>query len=107
MERLYMMKVTIDELINDFYKLAEEEGYLSCLCEYDVITEDDEKDYYYSILNITEKYIPEYETFMGSQYFKKETTFEEKGQMLSDLALQNFKEIFTGLVIKNGEPKCY
>lgn len=100
-----MMKITINELVNDLYALAEEEGYFSCLCEHSEVTLGDQKDYYYNILDITEKYIPEYEKFMGSQYFKKETTFEEKGQMLSGLAMENFREIFAGLVIKNGTKK--
>lgn len=97
------MKITIDELVKDFYKLGDEEGYFSCLCEHCEITEKDEKEYYENILEITEKYIPNYEKFMGSQFFEEDTTFEEKGQMLSGLCLENFKEIFTELVIKNGE----
>lgn len=100
------MKITIDELIKDFYRLADEEGYFSCLCEHEIINEEDERNYYENILEITEKYIPNYKNFMGSQFFCEETTYEEKGQMLSSLCMENFREIFNGLVIKNGEKVC-
>lgn len=98
-----MIKITLDELITDFYKLADEEGYFSCLCEHCEITKNDEIEYYNNILMIVEKYIPKYEKFLGSQYFKEETTYEQKGQMLSQLAMNNFKELFYGLATKNGE----
>lgn len=92
------MKITINEIIKDLYTLADEEGYFSCLCEHYNVTEEDEKDYYTVMLEITEKYIPNYKKFMGSQYFKKETSYEQKGQMLSSLAMENFREIFNGLI---------
>lgn len=97
------MKITIDELIKDFYRLADEEGYFSCLCEHMNIIEEDEREYYENILEITEKYIPNYKDFMGSQFFEEDTSYEQKGQMLSSLCMENFREIFHGLIIKNGE----
>ena len=98
-----IMKITANELLEDIYRLGSEEGYFSCLCEYNEIINDDEEEYYLNILDIVEKYIPNYEKYMPPNFFNKETSFEEKGQMLSDLGIENFKQIINGIIIKNGE----
>ena len=92
------MNISIKELFNDIYFLAQEEGYFSGICESSSITKADEINYFENMLEICSKYIPEYEKYIGNNFFNEKTSLEEKGKMLSELAEENFRQIIYGLV---------
>lgn len=92
------MRVTIEEIYQDLYNLALEEGYITGICSLNEPTDKEIKEYYENVLAICSKYIPKYKKFMPKKYFKNETTLEEKGKMISELAEENFKQIIYGLV---------
>lgn len=95
------MKITIKEVFDDLYELAYQEGYLSGICDSMDDTEDYEEEYHENVLNICQKYIPNYKNFVPEKYFK-ETNWNDKGVILSHLTEENFREIIYGLMYQGG-----
>ena len=88
-----MMKFNIKEIFDDIYRLAEEEGYLTGVCECFNDTYELEYNYHENILEICSKYIPDYEKYLPEQYYDEDTNWEQKGKILSDLTEEVFREI--------------
>ena len=81
----------------DFYNLAEEEGYLTGLAEGIAITDNETKSYHNFMINMIDKYIPNWRDKIDDEYWS-ETEEDGKGVILSTLLCKNFKEIFYKLV---------
>lgn len=88
------IKLSIQEIVQDFYSLGENEGYLSGLAEGFVLSDKDINLYFDFIEDMGKKYLPK--TF--NNYFKKENNKLENGMELSKILYENFKEIFCQLV---------
>ena len=93
-----IITLSIQEIVSDFYKLAEEEGFLSGLAEVGACEESDKKAYLYEMELLANKYIPRYEEIVDKEFFAKDTTDDEKGILLSKILCEKFKEIFYKLV---------
>ena len=88
------IKLSIQEIIYDFYSLGETEGYLTGLAEGFELSEKDIKTYFDFMKDMGKKYLPK--TF--DDYIKKENNDLENGMNLSNILYENFKEIFCQLV---------
>lgn len=93
-----IITLSIQEIVSDFYKLAEEEGFLSGLAEVGACEESDKEAYLYEMELLANKYIPNYEKFVNQRFFAEDATDDEKGVLLSKILCENFKEIFYKLV---------
>ena len=93
-----VITLSIQEIVNDFYCLAEEEGYLSGLAEVGCCEETDKELYHQKIKELIEKYMPNYLSKIDERYFADDASEDEKGVILSTKLTENFKEIFYGLV---------
>lgn len=91
------IKLSIQEIVSDFYKLAEEEGFLSGLAEIGLANDNDLNHYHSIMLELIEKYIPDWKKSVDKKYFSA-NTYDEKGIILSIMLYNNFKEIFYGLI---------
>lgn len=93
-----IITLSIQEIVNDFYILAQEEGFLSGIHENGDYDADACESYYDKMLELAKKYIPNYKKYMSKGFFDESVNIEEKGLMLSQLLEENFKEIFYKLV---------
>lgn len=90
------IQLSIQEIFNDIWKLAELEGYITGLAEGIILESKDKKDYFNSVKEMCTKYIPNYLSFVSEEY---NTLNEyEKGLELSSILYNNFKEIIFQLV---------
>ena len=92
------IKLTIQEIVDDFYSLGEEEGYLTGLSTGLELTEKDTKKYHDYMIDLMNKYLPNWKTKIKKDYFDKEKNNIEKGMILSIELHENFKHIFYQLV---------
>lgn len=92
------IKLTIQEIVNDYYSLAEEEGYLSGLAEVGCCEEDDKIFYHNKMKSLIEKYLPSWRNKIDKRYWAKDASEDEKGVILSTILCENFREIFYQLV---------
>lgn len=88
------IRLSIQEIVNDFYSLAEEEGYLTGLAEGIAITDNETKSYHNFMINMINKYIPNWKDKIEDDYWKDNLNETDKGVMLSTILCKNFKEIF-------------
>lgn len=93
-----IITLSIQEIVNDFYSLAEEEGFLTGLAEVGACEEEDKKSYHNKMKEMIEKYMPNYKNHIDKRYFADDATEDEKGVILSTSLCENFREIFYGLV---------
>ena len=92
------IKLTIQEIVKDFYSLGEQEGYISGLAEGFELSEKDKNDYEYFLKNMINKYLPNWEEHINKDYFNKELDSLEKNLILSIELYENFKNIFYQLI---------
>lgn len=92
------IKLTIQEIVNDFYSLAETEGFLSGLAEVGCAEEKDLEDYHNKMIDLINKYLPNWKNKIDKRYFANNASNDEKGVILSTVLCKNFKEIFYGLI---------
>lgn len=91
------IKLSIQEIVNDFYSLAEKEGYLNGLTEHYELNDKDKKEYHLFMKTLMNKYMPKWKSKIKKEYW--ETEYEdEKGLILSTTLYKNFKEIFCQLI---------
>lgn len=88
------IKLSIQEIIYDFYSLGETEGYLTGLAEGFELSEKDIKTYFNFMKDMGKKYLPR--TF--NDFIEKENNDLENGMNLSNILYENFKEMFCQLV---------
>ena len=91
------IQLTIQEIVNDYYCLAETEGYLSGLAEVGCCEEKDKQEYHYNMKNMIDKYLPNWKDNIEKEYWESNDE-DEKGVILSTVLCENFKEIFYQLV---------
>ena len=91
------IELTIQEIFNDLFFLAQEEGYLSGLADCECISEEKEIEYHCYMRDLIEKYIPKWNDIVDKKYFS-DIDDHEKGLMLSKILTENFKEIIYQLV---------
>ena len=91
------IRLSIQEIVNDFYSLAEEEGYLSGLADSTSITDEDTKNYHNFMINLIDKYIPNWKNKIDESYWTEKSE-DGKGVIISTLLCKNFKEIFYKLI---------
>lgn len=92
------IELTIQEIVNDFYSLAEEEGYYTGLCEGFNLSDEDFIVYHEFMKELIEKYIPNYKKHIDKEYFDKDISESEKGCILSKMLIENFQKMFYNLV---------
>lgn len=92
-----IIKLSIQEIVNDFYSLAEYEGYMDGLADFEHITENDKVEYHGKMKDLCLKYLPDYLNLVKEEY-EKESDIGDKGLILSNLLVRNFKEMFYKLV---------
>lgn len=92
-----IIKLTIQEIVNDFYSIGEENGYLTGLSENFSLSEKDKKSYHDYMKNMINKYIPDWKHKINKEYFNT-NELDEKGLIIHTLLYKNFKEIFEGLI---------
>lgn len=90
------IQLTIQEIFNDIWKLAESEGYISGLAEGIILGNKDKENYFNSVKEMCLKYIPNYLSHTSKEY--KNLDNYEKGLELSSMLYENFKEIIFQLV---------
>ena len=90
------IKLTIQEIVKDFYSLADMEGYLSCKAECFELNEEDKLQYLHLMEKLIQKYIPTYKKHLSDGYETLDT--HDKGLELSSMLDENFREIFYKLV---------
>lgn len=91
------IELTIQEIFNDLFFLAQEEGYLSGLADCEGINEEKEIEYHCNMRNLINKYIPKWDKIVDKKYFSDINDYE-KGLILSEILTKNFKEIIYQLV---------
>ena len=91
------IRLSIQEIVNDFYSLAEQEGYLSGLAEGFELNDNDKNHYHSFMVDLIDKYIPNWRNKIDENYWT-ETSEDGKGVIISTLLCKNFKEIFYKLV---------
>lgn len=92
------IKLTIEEIIKDFYNLGEEEGYLTGLAEGLELENNDFKNYHNFMKNLIDKYLPTWRSKIKKEYWEENKTEYEKGLILSTELYKNFEYIFYQLV---------
>lgn len=92
-----VIKLTIQEITNDFYSIGEENGYLTGLAEGYNLSDKDKKSYHETMKDMIDKYIPNWKTKINEEYFKT-NELDEKGLIIHNVLYNNFKEIFEGLI---------
>ena len=92
-----IIKISIQEIFNDLYSVAQEEGYLCGLCDGNQPEQKDFIYYHNHMKDIAKKYIPKWKEIIDEEYWKIEEE-GEKGLILSNLLIENFREIIYGLI---------
>lgn len=92
------IKLTIQEIVKDFYSLGETEGFLTGLSTGLELSDKDTKEYHSYMKELMNKYLPKWEDVIDKKYFEKELDEVEKGMILSIELYENFKHIFYQLV---------
>ena len=92
------IKLTIQEIVKDFYNLGEKEGYISGLSEGLKLKEKDLNSYHIFLKEMIDKYIPNWKEKIDKRYWEKECTTDEKGLIISSILYRNFTEIFYKLI---------
>lgn len=90
------IQLTIQEIVKDFYSLADMEGYLSGKAECYNLNDEDKIQYLHHMEKLITKYIPNYKEHVCDDFEKLETY--DKGLELSRMLDENFREIFYQLV---------
>lgn len=90
------IQLTIQEIVKDFYMLAETEGYMSGRAECVDLVQQDMEMYFEFVENMIKKYIPNYKKHLDEKYNKLD--LHEKGLELSAILDKNFRTIFYQLV---------
>ena len=92
------VKLTIQEIVSDYYSLAEKEGFISGLAEGYILTNNDKKIYHNFMKELMNKYLPNWKTKIGKKYWEDAKEEDDKGLILSGELNKNFKNIFYQLV---------
>jgi len=95
-----IMKVSIKEIFDDLYKLAQEDGYMSALCNFEP-NDDEIHEFFITNEEITLKYIPNYKKFIRKDF--DELDDYDKACALLELNIENFREIIYGLMYQGGK----
>ena len=91
------IKLTIQEIVKDYYNLAQEEGYLTGLAEAGYCNDSDKKEYHENMKNMIDKYLPTWKDKIDKRYWEN-IEEDEKGLILSTTLCMNFEKIFFQLV---------
>ena len=91
------IRLSIQEIVSDFYSLGEKEGYINGLSENYELSEQDKDNYHNFMINLINKYIPNWKEKIKEKYWNSENV-DEKGLIISSILYDNFKTIFCELV---------
>lgn len=92
-----VIQLSIQEIVQDFYNLAQEEGYISGLTTKGDYPANEIEKYRDFMIEMGKKYIPNIlEKHVSKKFWKKE--MDEQGLEISGILIDNFKEIFYKLV---------
>lgn len=91
------IKLTIQEIVKDFYCLGETEGFITGLAENDYINEKYLKEYHLIMKEMIDKYLPGWENKIDKEYWET-NKIDEKGLILSTKLYKNFENIFYELI---------
>ena len=92
-----VIELSIQEIVQDFYNLAQEEGYISGLTANGDYPTDEIEKYRDFMIKMGKKYIPNILEKHVSEFFS-EKELDEQGLEISGILEENFKEIFYKLV---------
>lgn len=91
------IKISIQEIVNDYYHLAETEGFLSGLAEIGYCDEKHTTQYHNDMIELIDKYLPNWRNKIDNNYWESNKE-DERGLILSTILDKNFREIFYQLV---------
>lgn len=91
------VQLSIQEIVNDLYKIGEIEGYICGLADNELITETEKKEYHDEMKTLMDKYFPKWQTKIKNEYWNL-TTEDEKGLYLSNQLFKNIKNIVCQLI---------
>ena len=91
------VQLSIQEIVNDLYKIGEIEGYICGLADNELITETEKKEYHNEMKILMDKYFPKWQTKIKNEYWNL-TTEDEKGLYLSNQLFKNIKNIVCQLI---------
>ena len=90
------IRLSIQEILNDFENCVRSSERLNIKSELGYDNKEDEHEYLEYMIEICEKYIPNYKNFVPERYFQEDEN--EKGIILESIVYKNFKEMFYGLI---------
>ncbi len=91
------VQLSIQEIVNDLYKIGEIEGYICGLADNELITEIEKKEYHDEMKTLMDKYFPKWQTKIKNEYWNLKTE-DEKGLYLSNQLFKNIKNIVCQLI---------
>lgn len=91
------VQLSIQEIVDDLYKIGEIEGYICGLADNELITEIEKEDYHKEMKTLMNKYFPKWENKIKDEYWKLDTE-DEKGLYLSNELFKNIKHIVCQLI---------
>lgn len=91
------IKISIQEIVNDYYRLAETEGFISGLAENGYCDEKYTTQYHNDMIELIDKYLPNWRNKIDNNYWESNKE-DERGLILSTILDKNFREIFYQLV---------
>lgn len=95
-DKMQTIKLSIQEIVNDFEKITREDERMGMLASYELIETDDYNNFYKVMKELCKKYIPNYQNLVPSSYKNQNKT--EQGITLYNILCKNFKEIIFQLI---------
>ena len=92
------IKLTIQEIVNDFESIIRFEEHITTLDEIDQLDDENSVEFLIDADMMIRKYIPNYESLPQIKDISSKTSDKQKAMILSNLLQENFKEIFYGLI---------
>ena len=92
------IKLTIQEIVCDFERMVRHHERLDVHFDFEKADEGEIDEFHAEMLELMEKYLPDYEKHVPKDYLKEETPLFDKGLILYGELYRNFKEIFYQLV---------
>ena len=92
------IKLTIQEIVNDFESIIRFEEHITTLEEIDQLDDENSVEFLIYADMMIRKYIPNYENLPQIKDISSKTSDKQKAMILSNLLQENFKEIFYGLI---------
>lgn len=90
------IRLSIQEIVNDFEKITREDERMEMLATYEIIETDDYLNFYNIMKELCKKYIPNYKHLVPTTYETQDKI--EKGITLYNILCKNFKEMFFKLI---------